>query len=145
MLRCIRWMNQVVILKVWPRNSFLSLASPECPLKLHSVNVTDTHYNDVIMRTMSSQISGPTIVYSMVYWGADQRKHQSSASLAFMPAIHRWPVNSPHKGTVSCFHLMTSSCDWWQAITGADDGLARSSRKPLPETRCQQHMINDNR
>ena len=27
----------------------------------------------------------------------DQRKHQSSASLAFVRGIHRWPVNSPHK------------------------------------------------
>ena len=33
--------------------------------------------------------------------GADQRKHQSSASLAFVRGIHRWPVNSPHKGPVT--------------------------------------------
>ena len=39
-----------------------------------------------------------TIVYSAVYSGADQRKHESSASLAFVREIHRWPVNSPHKG-----------------------------------------------
>ena len=39
----------------------------------------------------------------------DQRKHQSSASLAFVRGIHRWPVNSTHKGW-KCFHLMTSSC-----------------------------------
>ena len=32
---------------------------------------------------------------------ADQRKHQSSASLAFVEGIHRWPVNSPHKGPVT--------------------------------------------
>ena len=31
----------------------------------------------------------------------DQRKHQSSASLAFMRGIHRWPVNSPHKGPLT--------------------------------------------
>ena len=30
-----------------------------------------------------------------------RRKHQSSASLAFVRGIHRWPVNSPHKGTVT--------------------------------------------
>ena len=36
-----------------------------------------------------------------VYSGADQRKHQSSASLAFVWRIHRWPVNSPHKGAVT--------------------------------------------
>ena len=35
------------------------------------------------------------------YSGADQRKHQSSASLAFVRGIHRWPVNSPHKGPVT--------------------------------------------
>ena len=33
--------------------------------------------------------------------GADQRKHQSSASLVFVRGIHRWPVNSPHKGSVT--------------------------------------------
>ena len=33
--------------------------------------------------------------------GADQKKHQSSASLAFVRGIHRWPVNSPHKGPVT--------------------------------------------
>ena len=29
------------------------------------------------------------------------KKHQSSASLAFVRGIHRWPVNSPHKGPVT--------------------------------------------
>ena len=56
------------------------------------------HYNDVIMS--ASQITSLTIVYSSVYSGADQRKHQSSASLALVREIHRWPVNSPHKWPV---------------------------------------------
>ena len=60
--------------------------------------LTAQHYNDVIMNVMSSLITSLTIVYSIVYSGADQRKHQSSASLAFVRGIHRWPVNSPHKG-----------------------------------------------
>ena len=59
------------------------------------------HYSDVIMSIMASQITNPTIVYSTVYSGADQRKHQSSASLAVVRGIHRWPVNSPHKGPVT--------------------------------------------
>ena len=59
------------------------------------------HYSDVIMNTMASQITSLTIVYSTVYSGANQRKHQSSASLAFVLGIHRWPVNSPHKGPVT--------------------------------------------
>ena len=58
-------------------------------------------YCDVIMGAMVSLITSPTIVYSTVYWGADQRKHQSSASLAFVRGIHRSPVNSPHKGPVT--------------------------------------------
>ena len=52
------------------------------------------------MSLMVSQITSLTIVYSTVYSGADQRKHQSSASMAFVQEIHRWPVNSPHKGPV---------------------------------------------
>ena len=51
--------------------------------------------------TMASQITSLIIVYSTVYSGADQRKHQSSASLAFVRGIHRWPVNSPHKWSVT--------------------------------------------
>ena len=69
------------------------------------------HYNDVIMGTIASQITSLTIVYSAVYSDADQRKHQSSASLAFVRENPRGPVNSPHKWPVTrkCFHLMTSS------------------------------------
>ena len=47
------------------------------------------HYNDVIMGTKASQITSLTVVYSIVYSGADQRKHQSYASLAFVRGIHR--------------------------------------------------------
>ena len=51
-----------------------------------------THYSDVIMGAMASQITSLTIVYSAVYSGADQRKHQSSTSLAYVRGIHKWPV-----------------------------------------------------
>ena len=60
-----------------------------------------THYNDVIMGTMTSQITSLTIVYSTVYLGADQRKLQRSVSLAFVLGIRWWPVNSLHKGPVT--------------------------------------------
>ena len=49
------------------------------------------------MGAMASQITCLTIAYLTVYSDADQRKHQSSASLAFVRGIHRRPVNSPHK------------------------------------------------
>ena len=54
-----------------------------------------THYNDVIMDVMVSQITSLTIVYSTAFSGADQRKHQSSASLAFVRRIHHSPLKWP--------------------------------------------------
>ena len=59
------------------------------------------HYGDVIMGAMASQITSLTIVYSTAYSDADQRKHQSSTSLAFVRGIQRGPVNSPHKWPVT--------------------------------------------
>ena len=53
------------------------------------------------MGTMASQITSLTSVYSTVYSGADQSKHQSSASLAFVWGIQRGPVNSPHNKPVT--------------------------------------------
>ena len=50
---------------------------------------TFIHYGDVIIGAIASQITSLTIVYSTVYSDADQRKHQSSASLAFVLGIHR--------------------------------------------------------
>ena len=50
---------------------------------------------------MASQITSLTMVYSIVYTDVDQRKHLSSAPLAFVRRIHRGPVNSPHKRPVT--------------------------------------------
>ena len=47
------------------------------------------------MGAMASQITSLAIVYSSVSSGAVTKKNQSSASLAFVWGIHRWPVNSP--------------------------------------------------
>ena len=66
---------------------------------------------DVIMGTITSQITSLTIVSSIVlHSGANHRKHQSSASLAIVRGIHRWPVNSPHKWPVTRRMFLTSSC-----------------------------------
>ena len=59
------------------------------------------HYDDATMGVMASQITSLAILYSTVYSGADQRKHQSSASLAFVRGIHRGPMNSSRKGPVT--------------------------------------------
>ena len=60
-----------------------------------------THYSDAIMTTIASQITSLTFVYSIVYSGADQSKHQSPASLVFVWEIHRGTVNTPHKWPVT--------------------------------------------
>ena len=62
------------------------------------------------MAAMASQITSLTIVYLTVYSGVDQRKHQSSASLAFVRGIHRSPVNSPHKRPVTRKKVSI----WWR-------------------------------
>ena len=64
-------------------------------------NILTWHYDDVIMTMLASQITSLTVVYSIVYSGVNQRKHQSSASLAFVREIHRGPVNFPHKWPVT--------------------------------------------
>ena len=71
----------------------------------------NTHNDDVIMTTMASQITSLAVVYSSVYSDADQRKHQSSASLAFVWGIHRdrWIPRTKDQLRGKCFHLMTSS------------------------------------
>ena len=51
------------------------------------------------MGVMASQITHRKIVYETVFSDTDQRKYQSSAS--HVRIIHRWPVNSPHKGLVA--------------------------------------------
>ena len=59
----------------------------------HGPTIVEFHYRDVIMDTMASQITSLTVVYLTVYSDADQRKHQSSALLAFVWGIHRGPVS----------------------------------------------------
>ena len=49
-----------------------------------------THYSDVIMGAMASQITSLTIVCSTAYSDTDQKKYQSSTSLAFVRGIHRY-------------------------------------------------------
>ena len=64
--------------------------------------ITDTMgflYSDVTMSAMASQIIWP--VCSAICSGAHQKKHLSSASLAFVRGIHRWSVDCPHDGPVT--------------------------------------------
>ena len=71
------------------------------------------------MTTIASQITSLAVVYSTVYSDADQRKHQSSASLAFVWGIHwdRWIPRTKGQLRGKCFHLMTSSWYTLQAVS----------------------------
>ena len=84
------------------------------------------HYIDVIMTTMASQMTSLTVVYSTVYSGADQEKHQSSAPLAFVWGIHRdrW---LPRTQMVS--YAENVSISWRQHVSMKDGpcGLFASS------------------
>ena len=73
--------------------------------------ITKKHYSDVMMSAMVSQNTGVSICLLSCLSDADKRKHQSSASLAFVRGIHRWPVNSLHRRPVTrkMYPLMTSS------------------------------------
>ena len=85
--------------RIW---SYLDLVRPIYACILENwVFIVLNHYDDVTMSLMASQITSLTIVYPTVYSGADQREHQSSASLAIVRGIHRGPVNSPHKWPVT--------------------------------------------
>ena len=81
------------------RNLDITVLGEDC--LCNRIQILGTHYNDVIMSAIASHITSLTIVYSIVYSDADQRKHQSSASLAFVRGIPRGPVNSPHKWPVT--------------------------------------------
>ena len=87
------------------------------------------HYNNVIMGTIASQITCLTIVYSIVYSDADQRKRQSSASLTFVRGIHRGPVNSPHKWPVT------------RKMFPFDDVIVNKLADILQSAFCRQHII----
>ena len=82
-------------------HDYTTMNKEECWHIFEHTNGILYHYDDVVMDAMAFQITSLTIVYSIVYSGTDQRKHQSSASLAFVRGIHRGPVNSPHKGPVT--------------------------------------------
>ena len=92
-----QWVKTVYISVPYDRLHFTSQAGNG----RHFQHIWRTRYNDGIMGAIASQITSLTIVFSTVYLDTDQRKHQSSASLAFVRGIHRRPVNPPHKWPVT--------------------------------------------
>ena len=100
------------------------------------------HYSDVIMGMIASQITNLTIVYSTIYQDADQRKHQSSASLAFARGIHRVPVNSPHKGPVmwKIFPFDDVIMEW--VIVASENSLLLNNAKLWPQPLLSYCQLN---
>ena len=99
-----------------------------------------THYNDVIISAIASHITS-------LYSDADQRKHQSSASLAFVWGIHRGQVNSPRKWPVTRKMLpfddviMYSKCE---TITiNSKYAAVDAMSKQTSTTRPGAHFTND--
>ena len=101
------WFNYNIHLYIAPGHCiWLRISESQSLYKLidtlkSTVCIKRHHYNGVILSAMVSQIAGVSIVCSIVCSGADQRKQQSSASLAFVWEIHKWPVVSPQKGSVT--------------------------------------------
>ena len=91
----------------------------------------------------------PHDCYSTVYSGVDQRKHQSSASLAFVQGIHRGPANSPHKWPVTrkMFPFDDVIMRWWHVDTGSSgsrttsSGSRTSSPSSIAYTICMQPLL----
>ena len=73
----------------WFRFGFIFIC---CTSNWDAWKPLNSHYSDVIIGAMASQITNLTIAYSTVYSSAYQRKHQSSVSLSFVRGIHRWPI-----------------------------------------------------
>ena len=96
------WVKHIYVTKLTIIGSNNGLSPVRCRTIIWTnVGILTDHYSNVIMDPMAFQITSLTMVYSTVDSGADQRKHQSSASLAFVRRIQRWPVNSPHKWPVT--------------------------------------------
>ena len=83
------------------------------------------------MSAIASQITSLTTIHLTVYSHADQWKHLSSASLAFVRGIHRSRTKGQWRG--KCFHLMTSS--WSLALSAAPPDIfgERAVRRPLKD------------
>ena len=104
------------------------------------------------MASMAFQIISVSIACSALCSGTGQRKHQSSASLAFVRGIHQWPLNSPHKGPVTWkmlpfydvivwINLVTIIIFWTHRVLARSRYLNQLSIVPF-ETNCNEIWIN---
>ena len=81
---------------------------------LEELEVHPSHYNDVIISAMASQITRNSTAYSTVCSGWHERKHRNSRYWPFVRGIDRWPVDSLHKT------LVTRRVIWWHVTCWTD-------------------------
>ena len=118
--------NFVIYISHLDSNKAILEKADHLPSSHPSPSPLQAHYSDVIIRAIASQIAGVSVVCATVSWSADQRKHQSSASLVFVRGIYQWSVDSPHKGPVT------------QNMLPFDDVIMKSWRR---ETVFQSFLI----
>ena len=114
-----------------------------------------THYGDVITGAIAFQITSLTIVSSNVYSDADQRKHQSPASLAFVRGIHWGSVKSPHTWPVTrkmfpfddVIMNFMNSCDSTWGLPSICDWIWNNEThtKPYPFTAISSYCTCEHR
>ena len=103
----------------------------ECEVKV-------SHYNDVIISVLASLVTGLSSIYSTVCSGADQRKHQSSASLVLVRGIHRWQTSRECHGTPMMINWYWFS---FNSLTSSDLNLCwASSMIPQWRHKGQNHL-----
>ena len=115
-----------------------------CPFSIRNLNSGSCH---AALQWRHNERDGFSNNRRLVCSGADQRKHQSSASLAFVRGIHRSAVNSPHKGPVTrkMFpYLMTSSCVcFWHIVAFEVTGKLFANLEQLhPDFLLTKHNIS---
>ena len=127
-LKCIYSRNAFISISTLVSVSYFCIGSHSCQGQkwVNSLFFNSyAHYCDVIMDVMVSEITSLTIVYSTIHSGTDQRKDQSSASLAFVRGIHRWPVNSPTQMASNAENVFI----WWRhhGLHSIDNTISLSS------------------
>ena len=85
------------------------------------------HYSDAVMSAMASKITGVSIVCSTVCSGGDQRKNQSSASLAFVSGTHRdnYHVDLRQYVGIISFPIIFSTQRWHGMMTSSNGNIFR--------------------
>ena len=97
------------------------------------------HYSDAIIKAKVSQITGFSTVWLTVCSAADQRSHQSFASLTVVMGnpSDRWIPLTKGQWCGKCFHLITSSCGQSFGCPRASEGTLNNMSKPTATTSQQ--------